>query len=312
LEAQHWGGLRFLIGAGPESCILPQDHQVAGFVFYYDGKASVWQTYLRERRAVPTLWLNLHETEQPAHRPPRHFVTIIPDNRRAGRELGTHLAELGHRRCAFISEFALDQGCGYQRLCGLTEIFPRDPRRGSRSCVVFDGSAAAGGIDPRTGALNAQFDRVVEAMQRQSGLPGPMIRQRVDPGYGVLRWWNTFTSQRPLFEQAFADQSITAWVCACDEFAVLAGAFIREKGRKPGVDLSLAAFDNERIANTLGITSYDFGFDAIGRLAANCLAAPQTVRLDETRSIRIPGQLVARASTQTADAQLRSCGVAER
>jgi DNA-binding LacI/PurR family transcriptional regulator len=307
LEARRWGRLRFLIGDAPEDCHPPQDHQVAGFVHYYDGKASLWPAFLRQRRAIPSVMLNLHEVAPPAHGPGRRLVTIIPDDRRAGRELGMHLAGLGHTHCAFITRMPLSDGCAMLRLSGLSEIYPYSPHARTRRCSVFDGSATAGGAeppagvllaDPRLGALNADIERVAEAVQRDSGLPEVMVRQGFGPAYGMLRWWSGFAALRPIFEQVHAESSVTAWVCSDDSLAVLAHAFITQKGRTPGVDLSLASFDNSRIANTLGITSYDFGFDVMGRLAAHCLVAPHLTSFDQTNSMHVPGQLVSRASTQ--------------
>jgi DNA-binding LacI/PurR family transcriptional regulator len=138
---------------------------------------------------------------------------------------------------------------------------------------------------------------MAEEVRRHSGLPGLMVRQGFNAGYSLLRWWNGFAALRPVLVHTYADPSITAWVCSDDSLAVLAHAFILEKGRVPGRELTLASFDNSRMPNMLGITSYDFGFDIMGRLAANCLTSPHLVTVDKNNTVRTSGQLVARASS---------------
>jgi DNA-binding LacI/PurR family transcriptional regulator/DNA-binding transcriptional regulator YhcF (GntR family) len=297
LEARQWGGLRYLTGDDPDRCTAPEDHLVAAYVHFCPDAYSSWATFLRRHAAIPAVMVNMHEVANQEPGSGRNIVTIMPDNRRAGREVALHCAANGHARCAFFSDITIEEGCAFLRLEGFTEMFRRQPAAAQRTCVVFEHSPMTAGADPRTNELNDTIDRVVESARRSSSLSPAFIHDGFYGAYGVLHWWNRFAALRPMFEEAYADRSITAWVCSHDPLAVLAHTFLAQKGAFAGREILLASFDNTQMSYSLGITSYDFGFDVMGRTAAYCLAAPHLVSIDKTNSVHLAGQLVARASS---------------
>ena len=297
LEALRWGQLRFLVGENPSRCEIPQDHLVAAYVHFRSETPSPWWDFMHRPSSIPSVVVTLHEVAAQERQTPPNLTMIAPDNRRAGREVGAHLAARGHTRCAYLSDMSLAEGCAMLRLQGLTEIFPPHPGAPGRTCRVFDASAVRTDTPLLTGALNDDISRVVDAAVRSSGLSEDFIRREFRGAYGVLHWWNRYAALLPVFEEAFADRSITAWVCAHDALSVLAHTFLAGKGTVPGREISLASFDNSPTAYTLGMTSYDFAFDRIGRTAAQCLAAPRLVARDRSGRVRVPGLLVARGSS---------------
>jgi DNA-binding LacI/PurR family transcriptional regulator len=57
-------------------------------------------------------------------------------------------------------------------------------------------------------------------------------------------------------------------VCANDSLALLAHAFIVDRGGVPGRDIMLCGFDNSPFAAQLGLTTYDFCHDTMAAEAA--------------------------------------------
>lgn len=297
LEALRWGQLRFLVADSPAQCGIPEDHRVAAYVHFRGESPSPWWDFAHRPSSIPTVVVTLHEVAAQERKAPPNLVMIAPDNRRAGCEVGAHLAAGGHTRCAYLSDLSLAEGCAMLRLQGLAEVFRLTPGRSGRTCRVFDASAVRTDTRLRTGALNEDISRVVDAAVHSSGLSETFVRREFRSAFGVLHWWNRYAALQPVFEEAFSDRSITAWVCAHDALAMLVHTFLAGKGAVPGRDIALASFDNSPLAYTLGITSYDFAFDRIGRTAAQCLAAPHLTLRDRSGRVHVPGLLVARAST---------------
>jgi DNA-binding LacI/PurR family transcriptional regulator len=183
------------------------------------------------------------------------------------------------------------------RLQGLTQVFPTLASRHGRGCVVFDGSGLEWPSQAAMGQVNTTLERLRSVVLGESGLNEAFVRQSFDEAFGAVTWWSRYAGLAALFQSALADRSITAWVCATDNLAMLAHSFLAKNGVTPGKDVSLASFDNSWLSHGLGITSYDFGFDRMGRLAFHCLAAPQQVVRPGRTIVHAPGQLVTRAST---------------
>ncbi len=297
LEALRWGKLRFVIGDGPSGCTLPEEHQVAAYVHYSTHMRSPWWDYLHRPSSVPAVIVNLHEVPS-AERARRPNLTMMAlDNQRAGRDVATQLASMGHRKCAFFSDLTLTEGCAMLRLRGVQEVFAPEPSRALRTCRVYDTSAVPSEYQPPTTTINAQLREIEEATARQSSLLPATVRHEFAGAFGVVYWWNRYRELEPIFAEALTDTSVTAWVCSHDPMAALAHTFLANAGVAQSGGPALASFDNSASAYALGITSYDFAFDRVGRTAAQCLAAPHLVPTDRNRTVHTAGQLVTRGSS---------------
>jgi LacI family transcriptional regulator len=86
----------------------------------------------------------------------------------------------------------------------------------------------------------------------------------------------------------------TFWLCANDAVAVAATSFLHRHGVSVPHDIEVAGFDNSPFAFAQRITSYDFGTDRAGVIAARCLANPDWSPRDPDGFIRLPGRVVVR------------------
>jgi DNA-binding GntR family transcriptional regulator len=297
LEALRWGQLRFIVSDGPSEHALPEDHQVAAYVHLSAGARSAWWDFLRRTASVSAVIVNLHETPATdrVHRPNLSIMTL--DNQKAGRDIATHLAAMGHRRCAFFSDLTLTEGCAMLRLRGLHEVFASEPTRSTRTCRVFDTSDIPTEYSAPTDTLNEQLRGIEETAIRQSRMLPADVRHSLEGSFGLLFGWNRYRALEPVFADALRDRSITAWICSHDALATLAYTFLVNAGVAAANGPALASFDNLPASYSLGITSYDFAFDRVGRTVAQRLAAPHLIPTDRYNVVRTPGQLVTRATT---------------
>jgi DNA-binding LacI/PurR family transcriptional regulator len=98
------------------------------------------------------------------------------------------------------------------------------------------------------------------------------------------------------FRAAMADRSITAWVCANDYCALSALHFLSGHPAHTRNRISVVGFDNVRFGVFEGLTSYDFDFRLIGRVAADRIMNPR--RYERMDTISVKGKLVRRHSAR--------------
>jgi hypothetical protein len=94
------------------------------------------------------------------------------------------------------------------------------------------------------------------------------------------------------------DRSITAWVCANDNIAIMAYRFLTEKGLRIPQDISLAGFDNSAESLRYELTTYDFNMPAIIRAMLDFLLWPSRMCISRRGVNDIRGFLIQRASTR--------------
>jgi len=75
-------------------------------------------------------------------------------------------------------------------------------------------------------------------------------------------WQGIAQIQRPLMEQALACPGVTAWAAGNDRSALIALAFLKERGVRVPDDLSVVSFDDLPQAYAAGLTSYNFNESA--------------------------------------------------
>jgi DNA-binding LacI/PurR family transcriptional regulator len=100
---------------------------------------------------------------------------------------------------------------------------------------------------------------------------------------------------QPTFTKLLRERSISAWICANDDLALLAWEFLRHQRGTLHVP-SVVGFDNTPEANAVGLTSHDFRYDAMGLVAARWLQTPSAVTRRARDRFIVPGVLVCRDS----------------
>lgn len=105
----------------------------------------------------------------------------------------------------------------------------------------------------------------------------------------------------PLFEQAFAIENITAWVCVTDRIALAALAFLRKKRMPVPKKISVIGFDNHPVLTFENrLTTYDFNAFGFVNAMLNFIARPSHPRGSYThRVIEVAGTIIYRSTVRT-------------
>jgi DNA-binding LacI/PurR family transcriptional regulator len=107
--------------------------------------------------------------------------------------------------------------------------------------------------------------------------------------------WNTML---PLFEQALADDRITAWVACSDDLAYKALHFLKSRNIRVPETISLAGFDDLPESFDLNLTTYNFNPDGIAyQMLSFIFQAPQPGTSGGICSFEINGNVLERATT---------------
>jgi len=188
----------------------------------------------------------------------------------AGRDMGTYLRELGHRRLAWFGD---NDGIAWSSLrCnGLRQAFEVV---GIRDAVI-------------------PFNVRLGAPEEHDTAPSHDTAQGAFRGFSLSRY--PLRSVKQAFDQAITHPDITAWVCAHDRLALTALDYLTERGLDVGSRLSLAEFDDTPDAMLAGLTSYSFAEDRIVTAAINHILSPS--RPKPRHMIEVPGMVMARQST---------------
>jgi hypothetical protein len=215
---------------------------------------------------------------------------------RPGFDMGRYLMSQGHHRIAYFSPYALQWPA--IRLKGLVD-----------ACALGGSSYQAHGFFQDRITRETDFHPLVQKRQRLTGpvfssLPG------VPAGYAAGRTrlegqaWIVYANSvyfdvlQPLFEKAFADKSITAWVGCNDAVALMAWSFLRGNKVRIPADISLAGFGNTLEAVQADVTSYDYDYEASVSTILNFILRIRYVkRFRGLLRPEIRGHIVERGST---------------
>ena len=104
----------------------------------------------------------------------------------------------------------------------------------------------------------------------------------------ILTW-----SLNPLFEEAGADPTLTAWVADSDETALYALQYLRRHNIAVPRDVSLTGFNNWNVAVAHSLTTYDVNYPGLVRAGID--AVLQEHKQDEPEEL--PGLLIERSTT---------------
>jgi DNA-binding LacI/PurR family transcriptional regulator/DNA-binding FadR family transcriptional regulator len=314
-----WGPLQFfLTGSNVQHVrMLPQlphrappDHRVAGYILVRYLYRGGWKRFLLQKKNIPLVVIDFDqmadfETSEDPIANDHNFAArhgrctiLVPDNRIAGREVGNHLASLGHRAIAFFTHVGVDdpeqsrEAWPRLRWEGLGEVFAPGGGDDGRGMKLFDGSGALG-----RSSFKQRWQRRPRTNGAASNLP-ESLREESATAVGNARYYAAVgRAMAPLFEKALAERSVSAWVCVNDPLAAIALKFLQDRGIAVPGRIALAAFDNARPSYRSDITSYDFGYERIGNLAVSRLAHPRLLGASRSPVMHVEGQLVARRST---------------
>jgi len=208
-----------------------------------------------------------------------------------GGLVGRHLQELGHKGVAFLSPFhgslwSRRRLEGLARCCAAAVppvhlgIHTRDDRWDPSQYTP-----AADAVRPLVAGLASVGAHAAE----------PRFEAIVEKGQALLRDREILRSLDDLFERALSDRTLTAWVGANDDIALLACDWLSRRGLRVGHDISVVGFDNTARAQESGLTTVSFLEED---LAAGMLAyVLDPGRWRSNGSVVLEGSLVPRTST---------------
>ena len=226
----------------------------------------------------------------------RHTISGTP-----ARQMGAHLAGLGHREVAFISPFH-DTVWSQNRLSSLQECYRGlGPGYKVHPYTRDDIGYQLPFEEDDSSAVDALYQSVEKARKSwREGFPpltGIMEKLRPHMRSVVYREW-VLEQMIPTLELALKRKETTAWVCADDDTALLALEFLRRKGLRPPRDLTLAGFDDTGEGARVDLTSYNFDFPKFFHGVVLRLLDPPTLTLARSRQpIEIEGRIVDRGSS---------------
>ncbi len=203
------------------------------------------------------------------------------DTRSDGAAVARYLVGLGHRSVAYLSptHAAL---WSQERLAGIRGVYEAaglgahvlaccDDSIRTTSEAVGPGQSARAIVEHAARSLSAsraEADRMVGHMLQR-------MRERLD-----LYMEPEILAQieAPLFEQALATGTATAWVCSSDYVASRALQFLAQKRVAVPETVSVMGFDDSLDAFTDRITSYNFNIAMVVRTMLNHVLGPVSRR----------------------------------
>lgn len=219
----------------------------------------------------------------------------------AGKQIGRFLLQLGHRNIAFISSWQQELW-SQTRYNGLSSVVSMV--KDAQVHLFADNRFAAGVIHLEDKDLDKSIEsfpsikEIVKTYSLFSSEQAQIIGSMVN-----WTFINAIHRQRleiflqPLFEQAFLDKNITAWVCADDWMAIGALRFLRNKGVAIPQQISVVGFEDTADAYSNGLTTFNYDINAITQSMVAFISNPQIFPLKHGHIIEKSGFLVVRQST---------------
>jgi DNA-binding LacI/PurR family transcriptional regulator len=113
--------------------------------------------------------------------------------------------------------------------------------------------------------------------------------------HGLLGNAFLFMRMTPLFKQALSDKSITAWLGANDDIALMALQYLKIKGIAVPGRISVAGFDDIPAAYDVGLTSYNFSLPVVAMQAVRHVVSPSDPVFGPLhRPVELPGKVILR------------------
>lgn len=301
LENQNWPEPGYLLRDQKSDAPYPPDHKIAGFIALHHSLCVRHDIapYLT-KPAFPQVVIDPSDALDKNFSVCSDITKIGPDNAYAGRAMGMHLLRTGHRKIAFFTHVPLKEGWISRRLKGLQSVFPNRPGQDG-SVEVFDASETAGHSGSHLKSLRylmAGTLRESKKLANEMLFPsGDFIHSNtVRPLSAIITLANLSRMLHPVFETALRHAGCSAWVCVNDDIAALAHEYLRENRREAVRKTAIVGFDNLPHSRMIGLTSFDFAYEKMGRIAANSFLFPAATH--SRRLIRVRGNLIVRSSSQ--------------
>lgn len=215
-----------------------------------------------------------------------------------GVQVASFLLERGHRS---VAVFSFAQAAYENRVRGMRHLFHSAQVQMSEFWVDFPNRYS----ELLTEKYHPMNEKYVEA-ERKMGEMDSWLSSRFEEYTNIDRTFVdraltrefVYTTCRPLFEQALADPSITAWVGGNDTIALAALRFLRARSVDVPGKISVVGFDNHHESFAQGLSSFDFNGRAATIAMLNHIMRPPTSREMVTRIHYTPGIIIERSSTR--------------
>jgi hypothetical protein len=229
-------------------------------------------------------------------------VLFRPSQAQPGREVGRHLAAMGHRRIAFVHPGPMEDWARLRYESLRREIAPLG---GAVTCLPFREPSWDEMPQGRLG-----IEKILEMFipRDQPGMHLSQLTSRIENELGsrladLLMRRISWQTLHPAFEKVLADPGITAIVGARDIIAADCIEYLRAKGVAVPQRISVAGFDDTDEASQLKLTSYNFNNEACVEAMLARLLHPRLHRQEkgaDRHCVETSGYLVPRETTGTA------------
>jgi len=295
-------------------------NETLGFLHYGVGLKNFTRALFELKtlavQKLPVVWFNFN-CIYPLIDIPKNVSVIRFHNENAGEEVGSHLAMLGHKHVAYLSLHSENIWCK-DRLRGLQKRMhsiwgsqhsittvleqksnpvPDHIKETALEKLRSGASVAANNypftqLDPTYGT--SVFSDKGKARASGTSMLGTIsLLVEMDANRALMR---------PHFEQVLKDRKITAWICSNQILSAAAEDFLRGKGVRLPIDLSLIGIDTDNECMLRRITTFDFRKDRLGYIAAHSLLGDLPLRRKKNGIVDCPGEIVVRESTGKAKA----------
>jgi len=251
------------------------------------GLPVVHNLHNRLRNLYPDLRLDIRE----------NVYLVWIENRGATASMAAHLARLGHRAAAFFSHFPM-YPWGKAREQGFVRGF-KQGTAGRGTVKVFH--SLRDRAEPAREHYGELRGRALERCAELFELSPFRIHDPLTELREQLQVLANADEFRRAMERSFAEalrlEPITAWAFEGEMQAIGALEFLREAGVDVPGRISIIACGNEADTIVHGISTYDFQHERMGYIAAHCFLGDLPACRDRRGILRVPGRLVARATT---------------
>jgi len=298
-EDHGWPEPGYLLRDRKSNPPFPPEHEIAGVIALHHDlcKKNDIAPYLTRQRFSQVL-IDPTESIDVDHRT-KDFTKIWPDNAYAGRIMAMHLLSEGHKRIAFLTHIPIGQTWLDRRIQGLQSIYPFEADQ-EKSMTIFEVSNKLVDTSSTRDSFRILMNKIFRTskiLANEKHFPsGDFIHANtVRPLSTIVMFAELAHMFEPIFEKALQNSDLSAWVCVNDDLAALAQEFLRRKSGAKARKITIVGFDNLPHARMMELTSFDFAFEKMGRVAANSFLFPSTFQ--SKKLVRIRGNLIIRNSS---------------
>ncbi len=243
---------------------------------------------------VPIAIIDMTEEYKTRNKSARYRAVFYTDNFRSACKLGMHLRERGYRKAAFISNSDLVSDTAFSfRYEGLSKIIDTRPYIASSRPMEEE---VTPGI-PGDSAISEAVDDIVNLCKDKYSSSYQVYRPIVEGLHEFGRMMRRNSKLRPFFDRILQDEDCAVWVCADDEIALSACAYLRSKNIIMPSRRALACFGDTFDLFVNRVTTVNQGFDPLAHKVSHWLARPSLVHRNRDGRIAVVGNTIVRSTT---------------